>query len=70
MRIKIDLKIFIFILLFMFTKQSTVYLLLLTFAILHELGHFVIGLCLGLKMQTMKIMPMRGFDFVLSTKGK
>lgn len=58
MNIRIDLKIFIFFILFILTKQSTVYLLLLAFVILHELGHIIVGLCMGLKIQTMKIMPM------------
>lgn len=59
MNIKIDLKIFIFLLLFIITNQSTIYLLLLAFAIIHELGHLIMGIFLGMKIQSMKIIPMR-----------
>lgn len=64
MNIKIDFKIFIFILLFLFTNQSTIYLLILTFSLLHELGHLAMGLCLGLKAKMIKIMPMRSINFI------
>ena len=41
MSIKVDLKIFIFLLLFLITNQSAIYLLLLAFAIIHEIGHLI-----------------------------
>lgn len=59
MNIKIDLKIFIFLILFIITNQSAIYLLLLAFAILHELGHLIMGVSLGMKIQSIKIIPMR-----------
>lgn len=64
MNIKVDLKIFIFLLLFLITNQSTIYLLLLAFAMLHEIGHLIMGICLGLKPQSVKIMPMRTLCFI------
>ena len=39
MRFRIDLKIFLFIILFYFTKQIEIYAMIMFFAILHELGH-------------------------------
>ena len=58
MTIKIDLKIFAFILLFFISGQSNIYLILLAFAIIHELGHLVCGLIFGLKPLSIKIMPV------------
>ena len=42
MSIKIDLKIFAFILLFFLSGQSDIYLILLGFASIHELGHLIL----------------------------
>lgn len=41
MNIKVDLKIFVFVLFFFFMNQSVIYLLLLLFAMIHEIGHLV-----------------------------
>lgn len=57
MRFRIDLKIFFFIILFYFTKQVEVYGMIMFFAILHELGHLLAGLLLGMKPEKMEIMP-------------
>ena len=57
MRFKIDLKIFLFAILFYFTKQIEVYAMIMFFAILHEFGHLVAGLLLGMKPEKMEIMP-------------
>jgi len=58
MNIKIDLKILLFILLFCITSQIEIYLLLMLFAVLHELGHLFAGLILGIKPQTVSITPV------------
>lgn len=39
MSIKIDLRIFLFGILFLLTKQIEIYAILMIFAFLHELGH-------------------------------
>jgi len=39
LQIKLDLKIFIFVLFFFVTKQLEIYIYLMMFALLHELGH-------------------------------
>lgn len=41
MRFRIDLKIFLFIILFYCTKQIEVYAMIMFFAILHEMGHLI-----------------------------
>lgn len=58
MSIKIDLKIFLFLFLFLLTSQIEIYLLLMVFAILHELGHLIAGLILKFKAEEIKITPV------------
>ncbi|MCI8384409.1 MAG: hypothetical protein HFJ33_06095 [Clostridia bacterium] len=57
MRFRIDLKIFLFIFLFYFTKQIEIYAMIMFFAILHELGHLLAGILLGMKPEKLEIMP-------------
>lgn len=57
MRFRIDLKIFIFLILFYFTKQIETYAMIMIFAIIHELGHLLAGLLLGMKPEKLEIMP-------------
>lgn len=58
MKIRIDLKIFIFAILFYLTKQIEIYALLMIFALLHECGHLIAGLILKFKPEKINIMPM------------
>lgn len=57
MRFKIDLKIFIFILLFFLTKQIELYAIMMIFAFIHELGHLLAGILLGMKPKKLEIKP-------------
>lgn len=57
MRFRIDLKIFIFIILFYFTKQIGLYAYIMLFAIIHELGHLLAGILLGMKPEKLELMP-------------
>ncbi len=57
MKIKVNLQIFIFAIIFYFTKQIRVYTILMFFALIHELGHLIAGICLGLKVKKINIMP-------------
>lgn len=57
MRFKVDLKIFLFLILFYFTKQIEAYVLILVFAVIHELGHLVCGLLLGMKPNKLELSP-------------
>ena len=49
MKIRIDLKIFLIIFIFILTNQIQIYMLIMIFALLHELGHLLAGLLLKLK---------------------
>lgn len=67
MSIKIDLRIFLFGILFFLTKQIEIYSILMVFALLHELGHLLAGLALGFKPRCIGINPM-GFQITFQTK--
>lgn len=58
MSIKINLKIFLFAIIFYLTKQIHIYAMLMLFAFCHEMGHLICGILLGLKPKSLKIMPM------------
>ena len=58
MNIKINLKIFLFAIIFYFTKQIHIYAILMLFAFCHEMGHLLCGIFMGLKPKSLKIMPM------------
>lgn len=65
MRIRIHLKIFIFILIFLLTNQIKIYGILMLFALIHELGHMLVGILLGFRPTKLEIMPYGlsvGFD--------
>ena len=57
MRFKVDLKIFLFLLMFYFTNQIDAYLLILVFAFIHEMGHLLSGLLLGMKPNKIELKP-------------
>lgn len=69
MRFRIDLKIFLFLILFYFTKQIETYVMIIIFALIHELGHLVAGLIMGMKPEKMEIKPYGvSISFKLTTK--
>lgn len=57
MSLKIDLKIFILMILFYFTNQLEIYLYIMIFAIIHECGHLLVGLLLGERPEVIKLTP-------------
>lgn len=57
MKIKVNLQIFIFAIIFYCTKQIKIYTILMVFALIHEIGHLIAGLLLGLKVKNITIMP-------------
>lgn len=61
MKIEIDLKIILLILLFAFTSQIEIYGIFILFIFLHELAHILVGLCLGLKVSSIN-MNLFGFS--------
>lgn len=58
MQIKINLKIFFFIIIFCLTRQIEIYGILMLFAFFHELGHLFAGIMLGYKPQSLCINPV------------
>ena len=58
MVLKIDLKIFIFFVLFYLTKQIKLYATIMVLCIIHELGHVLMGIIMGLKIEKIEIMPL------------
>lgn len=66
MSIKIDLRIFLFGILFFLTKQIEIYAIIMLFAFLHEIGHLCAGLLLGFKPKNMKMTPW-GFQIAFKT---
>lgn len=57
MKIRIDLKILFFLIIFYFTKQLRIYLIVMFFAFLHEIGHIIAGIILKMKLEKIEIMP-------------
>ena len=58
MQIKIDMKILIFALIFFLANQIKIYIVLMIFAFLHEIGHIFIGTILGFKVYLFEIKPL------------
>lgn len=69
MNIKVNLNIFLFLVLFFITNQLEIYALIMIFALIHELAHLICGLFLGFEPDTLKIMPL-GFGIQFKTKVK
>lgn len=61
MRVRIDLKIFILLFILYFTRQLKIYLIIMFFCILHEIGHLIAGVLLKMKPEKIEIMPL-GFS--------
>lgn len=57
MRFRIDLRIFVFLILFYLTNQIEIYTLIMCFAIVHELGHLLTGIILGFKPNKIELTP-------------
>lgn len=56
MKIRIDLKIFIFFAIFYFTNQIKIYIIIMFFSLLHELGHIIVGIMLKMKLEKIEIL--------------
>lgn len=61
MKVKIDLKIVIFLILFYFTGQLEIYIWSIFFCLVHELGHLFVGYILGFKPSEIEFMPFGFF---------
>lgn len=62
MSIKIDLKIFLMLMIFSFLHQIEIYVMLIFFAFFHEIGHLIAGLILGYKPLRITVNPIRSFN--------
>ena len=58
MKFKIDLKIFLIAILFFMTSQIKVYAIMMICAIIHELGHLLVGILLGMKPEKLEIITV------------
>ena len=66
---RIDLKIFIFLILFYFTRQIEIYSMIMLFAIIHEFSHLLAGILLKMKVKRVTLMPMGlSIEFKLTEK--
>ena len=57
MQIKVNLQIFLFIIIFALTHQIKIYAWVMLFAFIHEFGHMIAGLLLKLKPKSLSLMP-------------
>lgn len=57
MTIKVDLKIFVCIAIYIVFNNHLIYLLMILFGIIHEMGHLLMGVFLGLKPKSITIVP-------------
>lgn len=57
MQIKINLKVFLFFIIFIITKQIKIYAIIMLFALIHELGHLAMGIALEFKPESISIIP-------------
>ena len=67
MKIKLNLYIFLFLLLFFITNQIEIYALVMIFALIRELAHLLCGVFLGFKPEILRIMPF-GFSIEFENK--
>ncbi len=56
MRLKIDLKIFLIAIIYFFTNQIQIYVLMMIFALIHEFGHLIAGILLKMKPKKIEII--------------
>lgn len=68
MQIKINLQIFLFIIIFVLTHQIEIYSWIMLFAFIHELGHMMAGILLKLEPKALAIMPF-GISITFETYG-
>lgn len=69
MKIKIDLKIFLIIFFYVLTRNIHIFSLTFIFIFIHELGHVLSGITLGLKIKKININVL-GFSIEFNNYGK
>lgn len=68
-KISINIEILLFIIIFIITKQINTYVIFIIFTLIHELGHAIAGISLGLKIKDLTIMPF-GFKIAFKNNRK
>ena len=69
MKFRIDLKIFILVILFFITNQIKIYAMIMLFAIIHEFGHLFSGILLGMRPTKIEVKPFGvSIDFDITRK--
>lgn len=72
MKIEINLKIILLMILFLLLNKIELYMLFIVFIIIHELAHMIIGMVLGFKPKRIGINPLglsiEFYNYDLSTK--
>lgn len=61
MKIEIDLRVILLMIVFLFTSQIDIYVIFIFFIFLHELAHILLGLALGFKVSSIS-MNIFGFS--------
>ncbi|MBO5397572.1 MAG: M50 family metallopeptidase [Clostridia bacterium] len=61
MKIEIDLRVILLMIVFLFTSQIDIYVIFIFFVFLHELAHILVGLALGFKVSSIS-MNIFGFS--------
>ncbi len=69
MKFRIDLKIFLIIFLFFLTGQIESYFMMFIYILLHEIGHLLAGILLGMKPRIFEVIP-QGFRMEFDLKAK
>lgn len=62
-QVTINIEIFLFIILFILTKQIDLYIIFIFLTLVHELSHMIAGIILGLKPKKFMVMPF-GFKII------
>ncbi len=57
MRVKINLQIFLIVIILILTRQIQMYSFIMIFAFIHEIGHIIVGILLKLKVKLLQINP-------------
>lgn len=69
MKAKVDLKIFFILLLYILTQKVEIFTITFIFIILHEIGHIVSGILLGLKINKLQL-NIAGISLEFKNYGK
>lgn len=69
MQIKLNFRVLLLALCFFIVNDLEMYLKLMIFTLIHEMGHMFIGIALGLKPKRLEILPIGfGISFKIETK--